>query len=111
MMGDALHLVVDGIAAEPLEESQAQAFLLAVPPLIEMTVILGPAVYKTPGGWCGVSIIAESHISIHSEGEGVHIDVFSCKSFPAGRVVKYCQEELKLAHLRWQIVHRGWLEQ
>lgn len=112
MMGDALHLVLDGLVDSPLAEKQVKDFLLAMPSpkYLDMTLILGPSTYKTQGGWCGLSVIAESHISLHSEnGDCIHIDVFSCKPFSPDPVIEYCKDVLELEHLEHQMIKRGWL--
>lgn len=109
-MGDGLHLLVDGLAREKLTEQQVYDFLCAMPrpEYLDMTLILGPTVYKTQGGWCGASLIAESHIMLHSNGVEVHADIFSCKPFDEGPVITYCEEELGMEQMQYDLIHRGW---
>ena len=109
-MGNALHLLVDGLAREPLTEQQVIDFLMAMPSreYLDMTLILGPKVYKTQGGWAGVCIIAESHVSIHCQDLTVHADIFSCRPFDVRPVTNYCRDQLELGNMVLHQLKRGW---
>lgn len=110
MMGDGLYLIVDALARQKLTRAQVRDFLVAMPTqeYLDMTLILGPAVYRTQHGWAGACIIAESHITMHCNGIEVHADIFSCKPYDPQKVLAYCQEELGLEHIKAQLLRRGW---
>lgn len=75
---------------------------------LNMTLVLGPVVYQTQGGWAGACIIAESHISVHCVGWEVHADIFSCKEFDTGVATDLAVKVLGLDKLRTQILNRSW---
>lgn len=94
------HLMLDirGCDREKLASLEfCQKFLNDIPDKIGMTKILGPIAltYVCPtdpseNGVTGVTIIAESHITIHTypEKDKAFIDIFSCKHFDYQRVTE-----------------------
>lgn len=108
MMGQGLHLLIEGLASEPLEEAAVKNFLDAAPEAIGMTPILGPATYRSSGGWSGIVVIAESHISVHSAGLAVHADIFSCKPFDVEKATGFTRTMLGLTEVQPTTINRGW---
>lgn len=82
-----------------------------------MTKLSPPVIYeapgndgKDPGGWSGVVVIMESHISVHTfPGRGfVSIDVYTCKNGLDTRYIeKYFQDMFELQELEVNFVERG----
>lgn len=64
---------------------------------------------KDPGGLTGYTIIAESHISIHTfvKRKFVSLDVYSCKDFDVELVEKYIHQIFKPADVEKNLVQRG----
>lgn len=92
MSGYGPHLTLDLFNANPTKLSDVkfcEDFLLNYPGKIGMTLIDGPRVFffkseiPSESGVTGYSIIAESHISIHTypRKKFAFIDIFSCKYF------------------------------
>ena len=75
-----------------------------------MTPIGGPQIHDGPGGWGGYQLIAESHISLHSENLFlIHLDIFSCMAFPEGEAIHLAINLLGLERVQTQRLERGWL--
>lgn len=102
-----MHLTIDGIGDSRLlnDSDRVRDFLRLLPERIDMTVIATPAVFARPdGGRIGIVIIAESHISIHTEIDGrFYADVFSCKDFSTEEVktviIRAFNAEIHATHL------------
>lgn len=78
MVGDGLHLLIEGELAKPLAAPRVKAFLRHFPHFIGMQRFTEPMVYETETGCCGIVGIVTSHIAIHAEGCLVWVDIFSC---------------------------------
>ncbi len=97
------HLMLDcyGCNREKLKDKIfLHRFLDELPVLIGMHKISEPNVVEFSGnpnsfdrgGLCGIILIAESHISVHTfpDNEGhAFIDIFSCKNFDVERAVEH----------------------
>ena len=91
--------------------------LYELPDIISMKKILNPIVkfYKgnlntfDKGGISGFTMIAESHISIHTYPfqKYVSMDVFSCKSFDASVILRYMKKKLNYKRVEKNIIYRG----
>jgi len=113
-----MHLIIDGYGKNPdLLQSEKLIYQLldCYPAEIGMTKIAPPYVLRYVGakpeewGVSGFVLIAESHISIHTFVDRcfVNIDVFSCKSFDADRVIKDLSHRLQLTEVKTQLLSRG----
>jgi len=88
-----------------------------LPARLGMDILAEPKVYraeandkKDPGGWTGVVIIAESHISIHTfPARGfVSADVYTCKNGMDLELIKqYFRECFALTDMETNFVKRG----
>jgi S-adenosylmethionine decarboxylase len=86
------HVTIDGYRGDPQALNCKKTVELALADLVsllKMKVLGGPVVYfakgndkKDPGGWTGVVVIEESHISIHTfPFKGfVSADVYTCQN-------------------------------
>ena len=89
--------------------------LKELPEKIGMTLITQPYVFPYNGlvpedkGITGVSIIAESHISIHTfqEKDFAFIDIFSCKNFDVEFTKKYFIDAFESKSAVSNVTHRG----
>lgn len=98
------HVTLDGYDGDyELLNSEAlvQQSLSELPGLLGMDKLAEPVVYfaegndtKDPGGWSGVVVIKESHISIHTfpGRKFVSADVYTCKN---GMDVEFIEEYFK----------------
>lgn len=112
-----MHLIIDGYSSNS-NILQSEEFIYQLlnqyPAEIGMTKICPPYVLKYVGakpeewGVSGFVMIAESHISIHTfvEQRYLNIDVFSCKNFDAGRVIKDLSDRLQLTEVRTHVLDR-----
>ena len=90
-------------------------FLDEYPPQLGMTKITEPRIlkYAAPqqgdSGLTGFVVIAESHISVHTfpERNYVNIDIFSCKSFDAGKALRDVEGFFGLRRVKSWVVERG----
>lgn len=114
------HLMLDGYGGshEFLNDRDCVFRCLnELPALLEMQKLSEPVVYsapesgaKDPGGWSGVVVIAESHISIHTfPARGfVSIDVYTCKNgMDTGFIASYFREKFVLKDIEMNFVKRG----
>ncbi len=112
-----MHLIIDGYSRNS-DILQSEKFIYQLldqyPAEIGMTKISPPYVVRYVGdkpeewGVSGFVMIAESHISIHTfvEPRYVNLDVFSCKSFNAGWVIKDLSDRLQLTEVRTYLLDR-----
>ncbi len=111
------HLVVDAFVADGSRLADVNTvfdLLDTLPERIGMTKIAPPYVFRYSGvkpedwGVTGVTIIAESHISIHTfaEHRRFHLDVFSCKAFDADMVLDVVCELFGVTDKTAALVHR-----
>lgn len=82
------HWWFDGVVAAPLRAPEIRKLLADVVRIIRMTPIAAPAIYvDTPRRWCGLQLIAESHVAIHGQSGSCAVDVFSCRPFDPQHVL------------------------
>lgn len=84
-----MHLLITGELGVTLTWSLLYRFLTELPPLLDLNVIFGPHIHHREDGWIGVVVIAESHVSVHTKGNIVWVDVFSCKEFSPEETTDY----------------------
>ena len=105
-----MHLLIDaGLPSESarVRLKQVWRFLEEAPGLVGLNVILGPKVEPTPMGFAGFVIIAESHISVHVEGERLFIDAFSCRPFEERPVLDLAAKVFRAEWAHTRIIPRG----
>lgn len=78
MNAPGLHLMVDGLTTMRFTHPYLVSFMEDLVALVDMRIILGPNVLGEKTQWQGWAVLAESHTSIHVEGDEVHADLFSC---------------------------------
>ena len=106
-----LHFMVDGVYSEPVDRDTVERILMELPSLIGMSILSGPYVVEgvpENPGWTGFVIIDKSHISVHTftETNTVSIDVYSCKSFDAEKVVAYLKDVISFREVSTRILTR-----
>lgn len=105
------HLLFEGISQRLLNRGDILQFLIECPKRINMTVIISPNVVASERGWAGVTVIAESHISVHTQALEVYVDVFSCRVFHSQDVVDLAENLLllqKIGKTKIREIRRGW---
>ena len=99
-----IHLMVDGVTANPIDEATIKHILVDLPPKIDMHILDGPhivqGVPENPG-ITGIEVIDKSHISIHtfSETNTISVDVYSCKPFNAKKVLEYLKQHIEFKEI------------
>ena len=114
------HLTIDGYGGchSKLNDKEiVQQVLDELPELLSMTKLAPPQVYfapgnnaKDPGGWSGVVVIAESHMSVHTfpDRRFVSIDVYSCRNGMDRKFIEsYFKEKFDLQELEINFIKRG----
>lgn len=114
------HLTIDGYGGELAlldNEAVVRECLDKLPELLGMKKFSEPMVYhsdgndiKDPGGWTGVIVIAESHISVHTFAKRgfVSIDVYTCKEdMDNDFIIAYFTEKFGLKDVETHFLKRG----
>lgn len=114
------HFMLDGYRGNTRwlnEKERVARALTELPDLLGMRKLSAPEVYfakgndiKDCGGWSGVVVIEESHISIHTfPGTGfVSIDAYTCRNgMDCQTIAGYFKELFGLRHLETRFVRRG----
>jgi len=114
------HLMLDGYGGsyEKLNNKDlVSSILYDLPTKLGMKLLSEPVVYfaepnhiKDPGGWSGVVVIAESHLSIHTFPEKgfVTADVYTCKNGMDNEyIIKYLTDAFELKNTEINFVKRG----
>ncbi len=106
-----VHLIIDGVLHRSVGMEVGRRILTELPALIGMKVLAGPYVVEgvpENPGWTGFVIIDKSHIASHTfyEGNKASIDVFSCKTFDEGVVVRYLEEHLPFKKMNARMLER-----
>ena len=114
------HLILDGYGGdEALLNSRDVVFecLNTLPEKLDMIKLGEPVLYhsdgnalKDPGGWTGVVVIGESHISVHTFAKRgfVSADVYTCKNgMDNDFIIKFFTEKFKLKDVETHFVKRG----
>lgn len=115
-----LHLTLDGYGGsfEKLNDRELVLKCLnELPEKINMHKLAPPVVYfakggnpKDSGGWSGIVVIEESHISCHTfpHRNFVSIDVYTCSDvLDKDFITKYFTEIFELKDLEINFLHRG----
>ena len=100
------HLILDGETELPLTVTKVESFLRHYPRFIGMQRITEPVVIAQKGGCCGMVIIAESHVSVHSRGHAAMVDVFSCVGLDTALAIQGIERLLGLKNYKAQTIPR-----
>lgn len=114
------HFMIDayrGMQDRLLDRDLVLKCLTELPSRLGMQILAAPTVHwaepngiKDPGGWSGVVVIAESHISIHTfpGRRFASIDVFTCRNgLPRREVQAYFTETFGFEEMETNFVVRG----
>lgn len=114
------HYMIDGYGGDPEKLNNKDVVMLSLielPHQLGMKRLSDPVVMeapdnniKDPGGWSGMVIIAESHVSVHTFPKRgfVSIDIYTCKSgIDKEFTKKYFTEIFKLKDVEENFVIRG----
>ncbi|PIR73446.1 MAG: adenosylmethionine decarboxylase [Candidatus Moranbacteria bacterium CG10_big_fil_rev_8_21_14_0_10_35_21] len=115
-----VHLTLDGYGGDPKKLNDGQLVLRCLnelPEKLGMSKLIEPIVkecadnqLKDPGGYSGIVMIAESHISIHTfpARKFVSIDVYTCKNDMSNDfIVNYFKENFGLEDTEVNFIKRG----
>jgi S-adenosylmethionine decarboxylase len=110
------HFMIDAYRGSR-EKLLVQQCLSELPERLGMQKLAEPTVHwaepngiKDPGGWSGVVVIVESHISIHTfpGRRFASIDVYTCRNgLPTAKVEAYFREVFGFEELETNFVVRG----
>ena len=114
------HVTIDGYGGDfdlLNNEEMVLSCLNDLPEQLGMHKMSEPQVYhsdgndlKDPGGWTGVVVIAESHISVHTFAKRgfVSADVYTCKNgMDTDFIVNFFKEKFKLQDVEMNFLKRG----
>jgi len=114
------HLMLDGYGGRQDlldDKNLILSCLLELPKLLGMKLLSEPTIYhaednniKDPGGWTGVAVIAESHISIHSFPKRgfVSADVYTCKNgMDTDLITNFFKQKFGLGNIETHFIKRG----
>jgi S-adenosylmethionine/arginine decarboxylase-like enzyme len=66
---------------------------------IRMHLLADPQIVLAGDGYSIVQLISESHITLHTQGQFINIDVFSCRPFPVDEAVAFCVERFGIVEV------------
>ncbi|MCD6235750.1 MAG: S-adenosylmethionine decarboxylase [Thaumarchaeota archaeon] len=114
------HLMLDMYGCDPVnlnDKSLLEKAFYDLADLMDMHIISGPTIVHYVGeedspsgeGLSGFMIVAESHVSIHTDirTNYASIDVYSCKRFDEDAIEKYLSKLLKPEKVERKFVLRG----
>lgn len=114
------HLTLDGYGGEEKLLDSQETVLRALNELVDllgMSILAEPKVYhadsndfKDPGGWTGVVVIMESHISIHTFPKRgfVSADVYTCQNgLNTELIISYLKKAFGLKDIETNFIKRG----
>ncbi|MDO8430701.1 MAG: adenosylmethionine decarboxylase [Candidatus Taylorbacteria bacterium] len=114
------HITIDGYGGnEHLlnDKTEVLSCLNDLPTLLGMKKLAEPVVYfakgndiKDPGGWTGIVVIEESHISIHTFPKRgfVSADVYTCKNgMNTDFILDYFKKKFELKDIETNFIKRG----
>jgi len=114
------HLTIDGYDGDEKrldDKNIVLSCLNELPDLLDMKKLSGPIIYfapgndsKDPGGWTGVVVIEESHISVHTFPKRgfVSADVYTCKNgMDTKIIIDFFTKKFELKSLETNFLKRG----
>ena len=114
-----LHVMIDAYGCDPKvldSPRKLYAFLDETPGLLGMRKLSAPHLIHAegnnvhdPGGWTGVVLIAESHISLHTfvKRQFVTLDIYSCKHFNSDFIIERARKFFKTTDMDVFTQERG----
>ena len=106
MLGNGLHLVIDGETAAPLAVGRVERFLRHFPAYIGMRRFTPPMICQNDDGWSALVGIVESHCSVHTRGTLIWVDVFSCGYMNTEKATRGVVGLLRLTQYRAEVLQR-----
>ena len=114
------HLTIDGYGGKEKlldDKNLVLSCLNDLPNLLGMKKLSQPMIFhaedneiKDPGGWTGVVVIAESHISVHTFPKRgfVTADVYTCKNnMDTDFIMKFFKDKFGLNEMETNFIKRG----
>lgn len=114
------HLTYDGYGGDPVsldDRAVVTQSLVDLVAALGMTILGGPEVYraadngkKDPGGWTGMVVLQESHISIHTfPARGfLSADVYTCRNgLDMDAVKQFFRDRFGVADEEVHFIRRG----
>lgn len=114
------HVTIDGYGGNRERLNNKELVLECLnnlPNLLDMKKLSEPVIYfakgngvKDPGGWTGMVVIEESHISIHTfpERRFISTDVYTCKNgMDVEFILNYFKDKFDLKDLETNFIRRG----
>lgn len=114
------HLLLEGYNCNNIgalmSQDKIKELLTDLPKLCEMTLIMGPVVHQftdpetgSEQGVTGISVIAESHIAIHTWPEKACyvLDIYSCKPFDVYKAVGIINHLFQPSKTSIEVIERG----
>lgn len=114
------HITLDGYnGKEELldDKDKVLSCLTELPGLLGMKLLSEPMIFhadsnhiKDPGGWTGVVVIAESHISVHSFPKRgfISADVYTCKNgMDTDFIINFFKQKFELQEVETNFIKRG----
>ena len=114
------HVTYDGYGCEPKlldSESVVSGALTDLVAELGMTCLGGPEIYsasanatKDPGGWTGVVVLQESHISVHTFPARAFLsaDVYTCQNgLDVEKIQSFFRSRFQAANDEVQFLKRG----
>jgi S-adenosylmethionine decarboxylase len=114
------HLTIDGYMGDSSKLNDKELVLKCLtelPAQLGMTLLSEPMLkeasdnhIKDPGGWSGVVVIAESHISVHTfpKRRFVSADVYTCRNgMDQNHVIEYFKNIFGLEEVETNFIKRG----
>lgn len=119
-MKNGKHLLIDayGCKSDNLRDSAViRSMLLDITKIVGLKPLSDPLIYvvdetmidKKETGITGGIIFMESHFTFHSfhEQEYFSADIYSCKDFEHGSVIRYINDLFNPEHLKETVILRG----
>lgn len=114
------HVTYDGYGADPVrldDRSGVMAAMVDLVDLVGMHILAGPDVHfapgsghKDPGGWTGMVILHESHISLHTfPARGfLSADVYTCQNgLDADAIERFFTDRFAASGSEVNLIRRG----
>ena len=96
-----MQLMIDGRSKQVPTIRESVAKILTLCANIAMTPVEdGRSEYVADDGYTITQIIKESHIVLHTQGDWINFDLFSCKWFFVSEVVRFFQEAFNIVEIR-----------
>ena len=105
-MNTGIHLLVEGHTLMRFTQPYLVRFQEDLVEAVGMRVIHGPNVVGGPKNWYGITILAESHTTLHVAGDTVWLDLFSCTWYDHKPALELMINRLKLTSVNHHVIKR-----